>query len=65
MTILEIETAIQVFPKLNQVHEDAFYVWPENYCNPDVFVNNIKLMLYHFWTTETKALKKLYQCLMP
>jgi hypothetical protein len=60
-----IDTAIQVFPKRSRVQEDAFYVWHENYCDPNVLVNNIKLMLYHVWTTESKAIKELYQCLMP
>ena len=40
-----IDTAIGVFPKRSQVHKDAFYVWHENYSDPNVLVNNIKLTL--------------------
>lgn len=60
-----IDTAIQVFPKRSQAHGDAFYVGNENYCDPNVLVNNIKLMLYRVWTTQSKAINNLYQCLMP
>jgi hypothetical protein len=60
-----MDTAIQVFPKRSQVHKDAFYVWHENYCDPNVLVKNIKLMLDRVWTTESKAIMKLYHCLMP
>jgi hypothetical protein len=60
-----VDTATQVFPKRSQVHEDSFYVWHENYCDPNVLVSNTKLMLYRVWTTESKAIKKFCQCLMP
>ena len=65
IVINAIDTAIRVFPKRIQVHDDAHCAWYVNYCDLNVLVNNIKLILYRIWTTEATAVKKGHECLMP